>query len=265
LARPLNGSYPNRVSLTPEHLAPPDSPLARRDPRWRLAALAVAIFGVAFLRQFGPAAAALGLALTLALVGRVPGRWYRTRVGVLLVALVPFLAVVPFTVDRGDRLWEWHFLHVTDAGLVVAATLAMKMLALVTLALTLLATAPLNVTLAAAGRLGVPRLLVHLTLLTYRYVFLLLDELNRLRIALRVRGFRNAMTAHAYRTVGQVTGTLLVRGADRADRVAQAMRCRGFDGHFRTAATFRTTPADVLLLLLIVGTVSGLVAWDAWG
>jgi cobalt/nickel transport system permease protein len=61
-----------------------------------------------------------------------------------------------------------------------------------------------------------------------------------------------------------VTGTLLVRGSDRAERVAQAMRCRGFDGHFRTTTAFRTRPADVGMFLLIVGVVGGLVAWDAW-
>jgi len=253
------------MSLPVEHLAPRDSPLARRDPRWRLAALGLAVVAAAVLGQPGPAAGALGLALLLALVGRVPGRWYRARIGLLLIALIPFLAVVPFTVARGERLWEWRFLHVTDAGLAVAATLAMKTVALVTLALTGLATAPLHVTLAAAGQLGAPRLLVHLTLLTYRYVFLLVDELNRLRVALRVRGFRNAMTGHAYRTVGRVTGTLLVRGADRADRVAQAMRCRGFAGHFRTATTFHTTPADVVLFALVVGAYGGLVAWEVWG
>jgi cobalt/nickel transport system permease protein len=208
---------------------------------------------------------ALAFALLLAVVGRVPGQWYRSRIGVLLIALVPFLVVVPFAVDRGERFWEWRFLHVTDAGLAVAAALAMKTIALVTLALTLLASAPAHVTLAAAGRLGVPRLLVHLTLLTYRYVFLLLDELNRLRIALRVRGFRNAMTGHAYRTIGHVTGTLLVRGADRADGVAQAMRCRGFDGRFRTLTSFHTRPVDVLMFLFIVGPAAGLVASDVWG
>ena len=96
-------------------------------------------------------------------------------------------------------------------------------------------------------------------------MFLLLDELNRLRVALRVRGFRNAMTGHAYRTVGQVTGTLLVRGSDRAEWVAQAMRCRGFDGRFRTLTTFRTRPADVVLFVLLAGVSGGLVAWDVWG
>jgi len=253
------------VSLNPEHLAPRDSVLARRDARWRLAAFAVAIIGVALLRTAGPGALALAFALLLAWIARVPGRWYRDRITILLLALIPFLIVAPFTVDLGERLWEWRFLHLTDAGLLFTATLAMKTVALVTLALTLLSSAPLHVTLAAARKLGVPKLLVQLTLLTYRYVFLLLDELGRLRIALRVRGFRNAMSVHAYRTVGQVTGTLLVRGSDRAEHVAQALRCRGFDGHFHTLIAFRTQAADVLMFVLIVAIVGGLVGWDLYG
>ena len=253
------------MSLTPEHLAPRDSLLARRDARWRVAAFGLAVVGVAVLQGVWAALAAFLFALVVAYLGRVPGRWYRARIGVLLVTLSPFLVCVPFTVDRGDRLWEWGVLHVTDTGLIVAMTLAMKTVAIVTLVLTGLAAAPLHVTLSAAGRLGVPSLLVHLTLLTYRYVFLLLDELHRLRVALRVRGFRNAMTAHSYRTIGQVTGTLVVRGSERAERVAHAMRCRGFDGRFRTLDTFRTIPADVAMFIAVVAPVAGLVAWDVCG
>ena len=96
------------MSLNPEHLAPRDSLLARRDGRWRLAAFALAIVGVAVLRQPGPVAAALVFSLTLALMSRVPGKWYRARIAVLLLALIPFLIVIPFTVDRGERLWEWR-------------------------------------------------------------------------------------------------------------------------------------------------------------
>jgi cobalt/nickel transport system permease protein len=253
------------MTLNPKHLTPRDSVLARRDPRWRLAASALAVIGIAVLRSPLPSLAALAFALILAAIGRVPGRWYCARIGLLLLALVPFLIIVPFTVDRGERLWEWRSLHVTDAGFVVAITLTAKSVAIVTIALTLLATAPLHVTLAAAGKLGVPKLLVQLTVLTYRYVFLLVDELSRLRVALRVRGFRNAMTPHAYRTVGRVTGTLIVRGADRAERVAQAMRCRGFDGRFRALAAFRTRPADVVMFVVIVAVTGGLVAWDVSG
>lgn len=248
-----------------EHLTPRDSWLAHRDARWRLAAFVVAIVCVAMIRELGPAAVALGFALVLAGIARVPVRWFCSRIGMLMLALIPFLILVPFTVDRGERIWEWRWLSITDVGVIVAVALATKTVSLVTLALTLLSTAPLHVHLAAAGRLGVPKLLIQITQLTHRYVFLLLDELNRLRVALRVRGFRNAMTMHAYRTVGQVTGTLIVRGSDRSERVAHAMRCRAFDGHFRCLTQFCTTPADLSMFLLVVIPPGLLLAWDNWG
>lgn len=253
------------MSLNPEHLSPRDSLLARRDPRWRLIAFVLAIVAVAILRDPLPIAAGLAFALLLAWLGRVPRKWYRARIGLLLIAIVPFVLIAPFAVDRGEPVWSWGRLSISDEGIVVALTLAAKTISLVTLALTLLATAPLHVTLAAAGKNGVPRVFVLIMLLTYRYVFLFLEELNRLRIALRVRGFRNVMSVHAYRTVGQVSGTLLVRGSDRADHVAQAMRCRGFDGDFHTLTAFRTTLADVLMFVLIVTVASGLVVWDLLG
>ena len=40
------------------------------------------------------------------------------------------------------------------------------------------------------------------------------------------------------------------------------MRCRGFDGVFRSLVEFRTTPADVLLFILLAGSAAGLLAWD---
>src|SRR5262245_45197854 len=137
------------MSLNPEHLSPSDSLLARRDARWRLSAFVLAIIAVAILRHPLPVAIALAFSLILAWLGRVPGKWYRARIGVLLIAIAPFILITPFTVDRGERLWDWRGLSITDEGIVVGLTLAAKTIALVTLALTLLATAPLHVTLAA--------------------------------------------------------------------------------------------------------------------
>ena len=104
--------------------------------------------------------------------------------------------------------------------------------------------------------------LIQLALLSYRYLFVLGDELDRLRVALRVRGFRNRASWHSYRTVGHAAGTLLVRGYERADRVSAAMRCRGFDGRFRSLAVFRTRRADVLALALAAACATALVCLD---
>src|SRR5262249_35852675 len=107
-----------------------------------------------------------------------------------------------------------------------------------------------------------PGTLVHVVLLSYRYLFVLADELDRLRRALRVRGFRARPNRHSYRTVGHVVGTLLVRGVERAGGGAPAMRCRGFNGRFRSLADFRTRAADVGFFISMVVLAVGLVAWD---
>jgi len=169
-----------------------------------------------------------------------------------------FVLPLPFLLTGPGPAWPLGWLTLSWHGLRVAILLACKAAGIVSLMLILLASGPLDATLKAARSLGIPGLLVHVVLLSYRYVFLLGDELARLRIALRVRGFRNRANSHSYRTIGHVAGTLLVRGSERAERVGQAMRCRGFDGRFRSLTAFRTTVADVLSVLAGLLILAGL-------
>jgi cobalt/nickel transport system permease protein len=165
-------------------------------------------------------------------------------------------------VQPGDETLDLGFMTLSLTGLVRLLVLAANLASMIALVLLMLATTSLPSTFKAARALWAPRLLVFLLLLTYRHVFLLADEFGRLRTALRVRGFRNRADLHSYRTIGQVAGTLLVRSHERSERVGQAMRCRGFDGEFRTLDDFRTAWPDVLAFTLIVGYAVGLAAWD---
>ena len=74
--------------------------------------------------------------------------------------------------------------------------------------------------------------------------------------------FRSRASLHSYHTVGHVAGTLLVRGYERAERVAQAMRCRGFDGRLRSLAETRTTRVDVLFFILVAGSAVAVLLFD---
>jgi cobalt/nickel transport system permease protein len=240
----------------------PPSPVSRLDPRWKLAALIPAAGVVAALRGLGPSAAALAGAVLLAALARLPRRWYLVRVAVMLLVLALFVGFLPFTRHAGETPWQVGPVEVSPRGVELAAGITARAVAVLTLVLVLWATAPWEVTLKAAHALRVPGLVVQLVALTYRYLFLLGEEVGRLRIALRVRGYRNRANLHSYRTVGHVAGTLLVRSSERAERVGQAMRCRGFDGRFRCLADFRTGPADVLAFALVAAWAGGLLAWD---
>jgi len=245
-----------------EHLPCTASPLGRLDPRWKLAGLLLAGGALLTLQHPLPAALALLGVLLLAVLGRLPWRWALARLGLVLLVLAPFLLLLPFVQKDAEPAWHIGRLRFALPGVWAALLLALKTLALTLLVLVVLVTAPLPATFKAAQALRLPGLLVHLALLTYRYIFVLAGELARLRVALRTRGYRNRPTRHCYRTVGHVTGTLLVRGYEQAERVEQAMRCRGFDGRFRTLNDFRTRPADVAGFALIVSVAVAMVLLD---
>jgi cobalt/nickel transport system permease protein len=234
----------------------------RLDPRWKLAALVLAAAAVVGLRGLPASAGALAGALLLAALGRLPPRWFLGRLGAVAGFLLLFAAPLPFLLHGPDAGWPLGPVLVSAYGLRVALVLLAKGLAIVTLMLVLLVTAPLDATLKAARALHVPGLVVQLAMLSYRSVFVVADELARLRVALRVRGYRSRVSRHSYHTIGSVAGTLLVRSYERAERVGQAMRCRGFDGRFRTLTAFRTTAVDIMAFVGIVAAVGGLLAWD---
>lgn len=240
-----------------------DAPLARIDPRWKLAALVPAAIAVSVLRTPGPAAVALAGSWLLLGMARLPLRWYLGRLATIVVFLGFFLLLLPLS-DHGDdgERWQWGPLSISPTGTVLAAVLLCKALAVVSLLLAAMSTAPVETHLQALHALRVPGALVHLTALTIRYLAVLLEEFQRMRIALRLRGFRQSASPRSLQVVAHVSGMLLVRGHERAERVAQALRCRGFDGQFRTLTAFHTRPADVCFFTMILTTTIGLVVWD---
>jgi cobalt/nickel transport system permease protein len=240
----------------------PHSPLGRIDPRWRLAALALAVLVAALLRTVPAAAVAFAAALTLAGFARLPLRWYLERIAGVALFVLFFAAPLPFLLEPDQPAWHWLGMRVSSHGIAIALLLCLKAVTVVSLSLVLLIAGPLDATLKAAHSLRVPGVLIQLALLSYRYVFVLGDELRRLRVALRVRGFRNRATRHSYRTLGHVAGILLVRGHERAERVGQAMRCRGFDGRFRSLTAFQTRAVDVLFFAGAVAASAALWGWD---
>ena len=233
-----------QIRFTPPPVVP--SPLSSLDPRWRLALLFVAVATAAGVRSLAASALTLALSLTLAALGRVPRGWYLSRLSFAAALLALFVVPVPLL----------------GGSFAAAGVILCKSLALFTLGCVLLTGASVETTFKAAHALYVPGLLVQLALLSYRYLFVLADELARLRVAIRTRGFRNRADLRSWRTVGAASGTLLVRGHDRAERVAAAMRCRGFDGRFHSLDAFRTRRRDVAALLLTLAVAAGVVALD---
>jgi cobalt/nickel transport system permease protein len=213
-----------------------------------------------------PSAMLLGLMTASALVtlARLPfGRVLR-RLGVLLGFLALLWLVLPITAggDAVTRLWG---VPIGERGLVLAAGISIKSIAILLGLMAMVATMPVATLGHAMGQLKVPPKIVYLLLMTYRYIYVIEVEYRRLVEAIKIRGFMPRQRLHTYRTVAYLVGMLLVRAALRADRVHHAMVCRGFRGRFYTIRSFSMDRASAAFLIVVCGVVllMGVMEWGA--
>jgi len=81
--------------------------------------------------------------------------------------------------------------------------------------------------LRALRQLRLPALLLTTLALMHRYLFLLFEEMGRLRRARRSRSFATGRR-HAWRISANIASQLFVRTSERAERIYLAMAARGW-------------------------------------
>ena len=112
-------------------------------------------------------------------------------------------------------------------GAAVFASLVAKSSVCLLAMILLSATTPFADILAALGRAGLPSLMVTVLALMHRYLFVLLDESERMSLARSSRTFSRGR-ARSWRSTADIAGGLFVRSSLRAERVYDAMCARGW-------------------------------------
>ncbi len=88
-------------------------------------------------------------------------------------------------------------------------------------------TTPFSAILEVLARLRVPQILITVLALMYRYVFLLIDQSERMTRARRSRTFSPRRRTR-WKTAAAVVGHLFIRSTERAERIYAAMTARGW-------------------------------------
>ncbi len=220
----------------------------RLDPRGKVIVAALFAVLVAAAKTYAATLAGLALALAWLTLARLP--WKKVLVRLLVVnSFVFFLwLVLPLTYP-GEVVWRWGWLKATREGLVYTGLITLKSNAIIIALIALIATVPVVTLGQALHQLRLPDKLCHLLLFTYRYLYVFEQEYQRLVQAIRIRGFQPGTNLHTYRTYAYLAAMLLVRSHDRAERVFQAMLCRGFHGVFYSLKTFSWQRRDGLFVV----------------
>lgn len=232
-------------SYTP--FASGDSFIHRMDPRIRLTCGMAVTVPAALFQTAPPAWTVLAFGLLLVKIARLN----LVQVFNRLMAVNFFIAFLwiflPFSLP-GDAFWSMGPLHATREGITLALLITVKSNGIVLTLIALLGTIPVQDLGPALQQLKIPEKLCHILLFTFRYIFVIHQEYTTMRQAMRARGFKPKTNKHTYRSYAWLVGMLLVRSWDRAERVRNAMACRGFRGRFYSLARFRSRPEDYAFL-----------------
>ncbi|MEU2771348.1 cobalt ECF transporter T component CbiQ [Streptomyces sp. NPDC007162] len=208
-----------RPGHSPVHALPPHTKLA-------------AVLGFVVVVVSTPRTAMWAFALYAVLLAavaqhaRVPASFVLRRL-LIEVPFVAFAVLLPF-VAEGDRV-DVLGLPLSVPGLWGAWNVLAKGTLGVAASVLLAATTELRELLLGLQRLRLPPLLVQIASFMIRYGDVVTDELRRMRIARRSRGFEARGVRH-WGVLAKSAGALFIRAYERGERVHLAMVSRGYDG-----------------------------------
>ncbi len=213
--------------------------LHRRDARVKVLALAAFLMAVATLDSHQQMALVACGALLAAgiLASRLPSGAVLARAAVVLpfsgaFAIFSALAGQP---ERAVELVEKSYLSAC-AVLVVAGT------------------TPVTDLMGALESLRVPRFVVLVVQFIYRYLFVVSEQAQHMRLAAASRGSGGARGGQGrFRAAAGALAVLFARSQARAEAVYRAMAARGFTGRIPQLSAPHLHRADVVFLIVAAG------------
>jgi cobalt/nickel transport system permease protein len=241
-----------------------DNPVTGIDARTKIAfTVGALITNLLSMSIFTPIAIAT-LCLTTLIVIRIPPRLLTLRLVIpMLMAVVVLITQIflhgttpLFTVS----FWGFNIAGYEE-GLARGLSIICRVIGGVSLILFLGMTTPANKLLLAASWFRIPKIFIELSLLVYRYIFVLIEEALAIREAQKVRlGYHN--WHQSMQSVAIMASSLIFRAFDRAERVFESMVARGYTGSMAFGYTEHFDRKDfitatVLGMLLAIFYVTG--------
>ncbi|OGS56710.1 MAG: hypothetical protein A3K60_02470 [Euryarchaeota archaeon RBG_19FT_COMBO_56_21] len=215
------------------------------DPRVKIVGVFSFVVVAALLTRPEGVTIALTAAIALAAASRVSAK----RLIVAYAAAFPFVALASASIFLFSG---W------DRGLTMLARTSSCVIPLLVLAL---GTETFDL-FSGLRRLKVPGMITTLLMLTFRFLLLLSDELERMKVSRQARGFRGGrslLDRYGLRVLSFTAGMVLVRASARADRVYEGLRCKAFRKDmipWRTSSVRSRDMAFLACLAIVAGVLA---------
>ena len=253
-------------AVTSDELARRPGLLQRLDPRVKLVSLLALVVVAAMATRVTVLLALLALAVALVPASRIGLRRFAARAWTfvpLFTALIMLPAVLSVVTPGRAVATVWSHgaplpglpatLAVTAPGLLVFARLVLRVTTVVSLSVLLTLTTPWSDLLKALRSIGVPRGLVFVLAVAYRYVFTLVRLVQDMALARTSRLVGRVSAREDRRFLGGAVAAVFGKSQATSEQVYQAMVSRGYTGEARTLQSWRVRRLGLVWSVAVAG------------
>ena len=208
-----------------------DSYLVKVKPEIKLLSFFVIILSIAFLSLENNFFVVLQTVIVtgLLIISKLQFKTYLKRLSID-IPFILFALFLPFiSKGNGDVLTTLFNFSIYKTGVNEMISILIKITLCVTLAIVLTATTSNIEIIYGLQKLKVSPLLISILSFAIRYIDVFIDEVKRVKISMRSRGF-SEKGIRTLKPLAFASGALLIRGYERGERVYNSMISRGFRG-----------------------------------
>lgn len=179
----------------------------------------------------------------------------------LMIIPMSFLMIGIFTIavnisrDVYSFLWAYsiagYWVGISENGIREGVNLFFRVLGSVSCLYFLSLSTPMVDLLSVLRRLRLPKLMVEMMGLIYRFIFVLLETAGTMLTAQNSRlGYVNLKTG--YRSMGSLVSVLFIRAYKRSNELYTSLEARGYDGEIKVLEESYENNRNLVLLAVVI-------------
>jgi cobalt/nickel transport system permease protein len=252
-------------TVSMEGVAAKNGFLQRRDPRFKCLSAVALLITVLMSKSIAELSILYCIVLLLVGISSIGLLFFLERT-LLFVPIFSFFIVIPAIfniVTPGEPIVSFNLfaltLSITRQGVDSAIIFFMRVFDSVSVAVLLVLTTRQHVLLKTLRLFRVPQLFVMTMGMSFRYIFLFLDIIQKMFVAIKSRVGFVSSTKEGRRVVSSNMAALWLRSYRMQSQVYDAMVSRGYAGEAQVLDEFGARPLDYIILFLALCALAGTV------
>jgi len=217
--------------------------LQRINPQVKLGCIVAFILSALAVRTILPLAVLLVALVILCFLSKIPLKFFFVRATVFIPIFAAAIALPLLFITPGRLLAEVGYAglvaKVTIEGVYRAVQFTFRIWICVASLILLVLTTKFSRLIQVMKSFKFPNVFITMTAITYRFIFLFINEAYRMALAKESRTVVKEPRMRAIRAFAKMIATLFIRSYERGERVYLAMISRGYSGTVKSSSKMK--------------------------